>query len=413
MDLSVTQNLRYHAALHGIGRKEADARIQEELERQGMYERRFEKVRQLNGGHRRRVEIARALLHKPSLLLLDEPTVGLDVPSRKAIVDYVHHLAAEQGIAVLWASHLIDEIYPSDRLIVLHQAKCAPRRRARRAASGQCGRHRRRLPLLHRGGSLMASMHYLRAFNGIVGRELLRFVQQRGRFASALVRPLIWLFVFAAGFRSTLGLAIIPPYETYILYEVYITPGLIGVIQLFNGTQSSLSMVYDREMGSMRTLLVAPLPRWFLLASKLMASTLVSAVQAYLFLAIAWFYDIQPPWQGYAAIFPALILSGMMLGALGMVLSTFIKQLENFAGVMNFVIFPMFFMSTALYPLWRLKEATCCCTAWPNTTRFPRPSKCCASPCTASSTPTPRLIRRLRCCCSWRWRCGATTRPKA
>ncbi|BBL70078.1 ABC transporter permease [Methylogaea oryzae] len=203
----------------------------------------------------------------------------------------------------------------------------------------------------------MASMHYLRAFNGIVGRELLRFVQQRGRFASALVRPLIWLFVFAAGFRSTLGLAIIPPYETYILYEVYITPGLIGVIQLFNGTQSSLSMVYDREMGSMRTLLVAPLPRWFLLASKLMASTLVSAVQAYLFLAIAWFYDIQPPWQGYAAIFPALILSGMMLGALGMVLSTFIKQLENFAGVMNFVIFPMFFMSTALYPLWRLKEA--------------------------------------------------------
>ncbi|BBL70079.1 ABC transporter ATP-binding protein [Methylogaea oryzae] len=123
MDLSVTQNLRYHAALHGIGRKEADARIQEELERQGMYERRFEKVRQLNGGHRRRVEIARALLHKPSLLLLDEPTVGLDVPSRKAIVDYVHHLAAEQGIAVLWASHLIDEIYPSDRLIVLHQGK--------------------------------------------------------------------------------------------------------------------------------------------------------------------------------------------------------------------------------------------------------------------------------------------------
>lgn len=121
LDLSVTQNLRYHAALHGIGRRQADARIQEELERQGMYERRLEKVRQLNGGHRRRVEIARALLHQPSVLLLDEPTVGLDVPSRKAIVDYVHHLANEQGIAVLWASHLIDEIHPTDRLIVLHR----------------------------------------------------------------------------------------------------------------------------------------------------------------------------------------------------------------------------------------------------------------------------------------------------
>jgi len=123
LDLTVQQNLRYHAALHGISGKVADARILEELERLGMVERRFEKVRQLNGGHRRRVEIARALLHKPSLLLLDEPTVGLDVPSRTSIVDYVHRLANTGNIAVLWASHLIDEIYPDDRLIVLHKGK--------------------------------------------------------------------------------------------------------------------------------------------------------------------------------------------------------------------------------------------------------------------------------------------------
>ena len=95
-DLSVTQNLRYHAALHGIGRKAADQRIREELQRLDMFERRGEKVRQLNGGHKRRVEIARALLHKPSLLLLDEPTVGLDMPSRQAIVAHVHALAREE-----------------------------------------------------------------------------------------------------------------------------------------------------------------------------------------------------------------------------------------------------------------------------------------------------------------------------
>jgi len=123
MDLTVMQNLRYHAALHGMGRKLATQRIREELERLNMYERRFEPVRQLNGGHRRRVEIARALLHKPSLLLLDEPTVGLDVPSRQDIVEHVHQLATDQKLAVLWASHLIDEIYPADRLIVLHQGK--------------------------------------------------------------------------------------------------------------------------------------------------------------------------------------------------------------------------------------------------------------------------------------------------
>lgn len=122
-DLSVTQNLRYHAALHGIGRKAADIRIQEELERLSMFERRDEKVRQLNGGHKRRVEIARALLHKPSLLLLDEPTVGLDMPSRQAIVTHVHELVKQQQLAVLWATHLIDEIADDDSLIVLHQGQ--------------------------------------------------------------------------------------------------------------------------------------------------------------------------------------------------------------------------------------------------------------------------------------------------
>ncbi len=121
LDLTVDQNLRYHAALHGMGRREAGMRIQEELERQAMFDRRKERVRQLNGGHRRRVEVARALLHRPTCLLLDEPTVGLDVPSREAIVSYVHQLSSGQGVAVLWATHLIDEIGPDDGLVILHR----------------------------------------------------------------------------------------------------------------------------------------------------------------------------------------------------------------------------------------------------------------------------------------------------
>lgn len=204
----------------------------------------------------------------------------------------------------------------------------------------------------------MKMIRALRALIGIVLRELYRFVHQRERFASALVRPLVWLFIFAAGFRSTLGVAISPPYETYILYEVYITPGLLGMIQLFNGMQSSLSMVYDREMGSMKTLLVSPLPRWFLLTSKLLAGVLVSVLQAYAFLIIAWFYGVEAPAFGYLTVLPALLLSGLMLGALGLLLSSWIRQLENFAGVMNFVIFPTFFLSTSLYPLWKLQESS-------------------------------------------------------
>jgi ABC-2 type transport system permease protein len=203
-----------------------------------------------------------------------------------------------------------------------------------------------------------APVQYAICLKGIVWREGLRFLHQRERFVAALVRPLVWLFIFAAGFRQVLGVSIIPPYETYILYEVYITPGLMLLIQLFNGMQSSLSMVYDREMGNMRTLLVSPMPRWFLLSSKLVAGMAVSLPQVYTFLAIAWFWEIEAPPLGYIAVLPALILTGLMLGALGMLMSSVSKQLENFAGAMNFVIFPMFFASSALYPLWRVREGS-------------------------------------------------------
>ena len=198
----------------------------------------------------------------------------------------------------------------------------------------------------------------LRALSGIVRREALRFVHQRGRFLSALVRPLVWLFIFAAGFRSVLGVSIIPPYRTYTLYEEYITPGLVAMILLFNGMQSSLSMVHDRETGSMRVLLSSPMPRWYLLCAKLVAGVAVALLQAYAFLAIAWFWDIRPPVVGYLLALPALVLAGLMLGALGLALSSLVRQLENFAGVMNFVIFPMFFASSALYPLWKIRDSS-------------------------------------------------------
>lgn len=199
---------------------------------------------------------------------------------------------------------------------------------------------------------------YLICFSGIVRRELLRFVHQKERFFSALVRPLVWLFIFAAGFRNVLGVSIIPPYETYVLYEVYVTPGLAAMIQLFNGMQSSLSMVYDREVGSMRVLLTSPFPRWSLLLAKLAAGVAVSIVQVYVFLVIARLWEVDIPLLGYATGLPAFLAAGLMLGSIGLFLSSLVRQLENFASVMNFVIFPMFFASSALYPLWRIRESS-------------------------------------------------------
>jgi ABC-2 type transport system permease protein len=111
-------------------------------------------------------------------------------------------------------------------------------------------------------------------------------------------------------------------------------------------------------MGSMKTLLTSPLPRGFLLTAKLLAGVVVSILQVYVFLGIAWLAGIEAPPEGYLWLLPALLLSGLMLGALGLLLSSFVRQLENFAGVMNFVIFPMFFLSSALYPLWRIQESS-------------------------------------------------------
>jgi ABC-2 type transport system ATP-binding protein len=143
LDLSVEQNLRYGAALQGLPGRAARHRIDEGLRRVGLADRRRAKARTLSGGLRRRVEIVRALLHDPRLLVLDEPTVGLDIDSRRQLVETVHRLCREQGLAVLWTTHLIDEIWPEDRLVVLHrgrvQASGSVREVLRQAAAGDVG----------------------------------------------------------------------------------------------------------------------------------------------------------------------------------------------------------------------------------------------------------------------------------
>ncbi|WOC78083.1 ABC transporter ATP-binding protein [Stutzerimonas frequens] len=135
LDLTVEQNLRYHAALHGMPRAVANERIELELQRQQLGERRRSKVRELNGGHRRRVEIARALLHRPELLLLDEASAGLDPASRQALNQHVRMLCQEQGMSVLWTTHLLDEVQADDDLLVLNRGRLVAQGRAAQLAT--------------------------------------------------------------------------------------------------------------------------------------------------------------------------------------------------------------------------------------------------------------------------------------
>jgi ABC-2 type transport system permease protein len=203
----------------------------------------------------------------------------------------------------------------------------------------------------------MKLLHARLALAAITGREVHKFLRQPGRLASSLVRPLLWMVVFAAGFRQMPDLGIVMPFNPDLDYRLYMVPGLALMVCLFNGMQSSLAMVYDREMGVMRLLLTAPLPRGYLLACKLAGGAFLSVLQAlaYMIIVVVWGIGLSP-WQVLNAL-PALVLGALMLSAFGLMLSVYIKQLENFAGTMNFVIFPMFFLSSALYPIQRMQNA--------------------------------------------------------
>ncbi len=202
-----------------------------------------------------------------------------------------------------------------------------------------------------------ALIRYWIGFSAIVWREIAKFLRQTERLISALVRPMLWLLVFAAGLHDLLGVSIIPPYRTYVQYQEYVLPGLIGIVVLFQCMQSALSMVYDREAGVMRVMLVTPLPRTFLLFSKICAATALSVLQTYAFILVSRVLGFGFPGFGFIYILPAVIVVGLMLGSIGLLVSVYTPKIENFAGMMNFVVFPMFFLSAALYPLWKLREA--------------------------------------------------------
>jgi ABC-2 type transport system ATP-binding protein len=143
LDLTAAENLSYYAALHGLSRAVARTRAAEELTRLGLAGRLRDKVRVLSGGQRRRVELARALLHQPQLLVLDEPTVGLDLQTRSAILAHVRELCRSRGTTVLWATHLLDEVAADDQLILLHRgrvlAHCDAPELCRRAGKEELG----------------------------------------------------------------------------------------------------------------------------------------------------------------------------------------------------------------------------------------------------------------------------------
>src|SRR5207244_13281754 len=226
-----------------------------------------------------------------------------------------------------------------------------PARRPRHAGRAQAGGGRRLarggVPRAHRPSPGRDGRRVsMRAVYGIVAREFVRFLRQRGRVLASIGRPFVWL-VFAGG-----GFAAVFAGRNEIDYRVYMAPGLLGMVVMFGSLLAALSTVTDREAGVLRMVLVAPIRRSTVAFGKALGATLLGTAQAIVVAAILLpCVQLRPTLAGILLGLVALVLSGLALGALGVVLAASIRSIENFAGVMNFVVFPMLFLSGALYPV--------------------------------------------------------------
>jgi ABC-2 type transport system permease protein len=182
----------------------------------------------------------------------------------------------------------------------------------------------------------------------VMRRELVRMVRQRGRLVSALVRPLIWLLIIGAGFEALLGR--MGPEG----YRQFLVPGLTGMVLLFGAMLASLSLVYDKESGVVRLLLVAPFARGWIIVARTLSAAVVATVQALLLLLVLIPLGYFPPDLAVTWLIPGLLATALACAALGMLIAVWSPTLDNFAVVMNFVIFPVFFLSGALYPVQQL-----------------------------------------------------------
>ena len=180
------------------------------------------------------------------------------------------------------------------------------------------------------------------ALLAVVDRELKRFFRQKGRLVATFLRPALWLVVIGSGFSALV--------HGGVSYYKYLLPGIYGMVLLFSTFLSALGTVHDREFGATRMLLIAPLPRSFIVLAKTVSSTLLGFVQAMMLIPVIWIVGLTPPPSAVLVFVLAALLGAATLSCLGMLIASRVRSVENFAIVMNLVLFPMFFLSGALYP---------------------------------------------------------------
>ena len=185
----------------------------------------------------------------------------------------------------------------------------------------------------------------------LVAREFKKFVRERSRLVSSIARPLIWLFFIGAGMSR-----LVKPGDG-VTYTQYIFPGILGMTIMFSAIFSSISIIWDKEFGFMKEILVAPVSRTSIVVGKAMSGTVVSTLQALVILCLFPFLGIK---LSLITVLQVVMLCAMVafcISSFGIVLATFYDSYESFSVIMNFIIMPMFFLSGAMYPVKLLPAA--------------------------------------------------------
>lgn len=189
-----------------------------------------------------------------------------------------------------------------------------------------------------------------RPIYAVLEREVLRMFRQKTRLISAMVRPLIWLFVIGAGFGTVIGESSGIPYQTFLI------PGVIGMTMLFGAMLAALTTVYDKESGVMRMMIIAPLPHFWIVIAKVLSAALAAILQALLLIVLLALLGYLTLDTNFVLLSLGLVTTSLACAGIGILTASFTRTLDNFAAIMNFVIFPVFFLSGSLYPVQNLPE---------------------------------------------------------
>ncbi len=442
--LTAEENLRFHAELYGVPRETTEDRLRDVLEMVELWERRKGIVATFSGGMRRRLEIARGLLHSPRVLFLDEPTVGLDPQTRAHIWSYIEELRKREEITIFLTTHYMDEAEHCDRIAIIDhgtivaidtpealKASVGEDRMELRTADdeiamrelresfglepttaegairvyvangdrfiprlfaeltvpivsvlGDAADARRRVHVVHRphdprrrgdgvradggqpvhpaadGGAPMslAQVAPVRVTQGTLAddwravkvvwkRELLRFRRNKPRIVTSLAQPILFLFVLGTGLSHLI------PGDSGFDFRTFMFPGVISMTILFTAIFSAVSIVWDREFGFLREMLVAPSRRWAIMVGKAAGGSTVATMQGVIILALAGVVHVPYSPILMLTLLGEMALAAFMLTSLGLMLASRIKQVESFQVVMQLFVLPMFFLAGAIFPL--------------------------------------------------------------